>query len=591
MSTANPLLAEVSNMDFGLSLSKLKHATEAETSGERKLRCWNQSDASCAFLAQASWFHSDENVAQAFGIRCVWQMKESRESNVMSALAREFCAFMVRASGLQSKLESFMETKSLLFKGGNLLEEQKLEWTLLHKEYLELAEQQMEEFLQERSATAEEVAQTLHESLGKSLWSLPLLQSLDYESFAAQMIARASAPQLQSEALASGGIFGGIWKLQKSEPRNLERFLKAQGVPWILRRLHIFAEIREVCVVEIPGTVPIFTILQLRDHGFGVSSEEVVADGVERSDGRFSTRAWLVDRELHIFTRPVNGSRSALETCFAVSSDGKSLLMRRSASEVTLLDSLIDDEASWSVTELFQRSESTQQTERAETCKDQEAALGPEISNGYLGSKAEAEHSPGMFDQRSQTGQPKELQERVPPLMPCAPTGRPTRQPAPVARRRFQPPAWTFRKPAEIFFWFQDVRIQHLRTLRLRFSLFVCLFGTVCQRRVCQKTLPSPTIHFQLGNKQSCCKRSLQCRIPTRGRTGRIEMTISNSCAREEESACLVSWLQCLGFESLQQEPILSWQCKVPHVCCWGSQCGQDSRLLCRFSCLICLSM
>ncbi|CAK8996982.1 Coatomer subunit beta [Durusdinium trenchii] len=319
-------------------------------------------------------------------------MKDSsRESDVMSALAREFCAFMVRASGLQSKLEGFMENKSLLFKGGNLLEEQKLEWTLLHKEYIELAEQHMEEFLQERSATAEEVAQTLHESLGKSLWSLPLLQSLDYESFAAQMIARASAPQLQSEALASGGIFGGIWKLQQSEPRHLERFLKAQGVPWILRRLHIFAEIREVCIVEMPGTVPMFTLLHLRDHGFGVSEEQVVADGAERTDGRFSTRAWLTDRELHIVTRPVDGSRSVLQTTYTVASDGNSLLLRRS-SEDTVLNTLIDDEASWFVTQLFQRSEPTQKADCG-TCRSRDtepvetAITSP--SKGYLREPSE----------------------------------------------------------------------------------------------------------------------------------------------------------------------------------------------------------
>ena len=372
--------------------------------------------------------------ALASGIQCVWRMKDSsRESDVMSALAREFCAFMVRASGLQSKLEGFMENKSLLFKGGNLLEEQKLEWTLLHKEYIELAEQHMEEFLQERSATAEEVAQTLHESLGKSLWSLPLLQSLDYESFAAQMIARASAPQLQSEALASGGIFGGIWKLQQSEPRHLERFLKAQGVPWILRRLHIFAEIREVCIVEMPGTVPMFTLLHLRDHGFGVSEEQVVADGAERTDGRFSTRAWLTDRELHIVTRPVDGSRSVLQTTYTVASDGNSLLLRRS-SEDTVLNTLIDDEASWFVTQLFQRSEPTQKADCG-TCRSRDtepvetAITSP--SKGYLREPSEP-----------QSPEPEpELRGRVPtpPLMPCAPTGPPTRQP--VARRRFRHPA------------------------------------------------------------------------------------------------------------------------------------------------------
>ena len=351
-------------------------------------------------------------------VRC--QMKDSDTESEMSTLAREFCAFMVRASGLHSKLEAFMEEKCSEFRGGSLLEEQKLEWTLLHKEYLELAEQEMEEFLREKNARAEDVAETLREALGNSLWSLPLLQSLEYQSFAAQMITRASAVQLQSEA-RTGGRFGGIWKLEQSEPRNLERFLKAQGVPWILRRLHIFAEINEVCVVEIPGTVPIFTILQLRDHGFGVSEEQVVADGVERSDGQFSTKAWLLDGELHVVTKPSDGLGNVLETCYTIEQNG-SLLIRRSALERTLLHTLIKDEASWSVTQRFQRCESTANPKKVTSVnlKDSKVTCSP-----YSG--ATVPQVPVVVTPRVPT----------PPLMPCAPTGPPTRQP--VGRRRFRP--------------------------------------------------------------------------------------------------------------------------------------------------------
>ena len=359
-------------------------------------------------------------------IRCA-QMKDSdtRESE-MSTLAREFCAFMVRASGLQSKLEAFMEEKCKNFKGGSLLEEQKLEWTLLHKEYLELAEREMEEFLQEKNTRAENVAEALREALGNSLWSLPLLQSLEYESFALQMITRASALQLQSEALASGGIsgsFGGIWKLEQSAPPNLERFLKAQGVPWILRRLHIFAEIREVCVVEIPGTVPIFTILQLRDHGFGVSEEQVVADGVERCDGKFSTKAWLSNGELHVLTKPSDGLGNVLQTCYTVANGGRSLLVRRSALERTLLHTLIADDASWSITQHFQRCESTQLQ-----CNLKASAVNQNCSG------AASVPVQGPYQGPMATVTPR---VPTPPLMPCAPTGPPTRQP--VARRRFRP--------------------------------------------------------------------------------------------------------------------------------------------------------
>ena len=93
---------------------------------------------------------ADGFLARCSQVRCA-QMKESdaRESE-MSTLAREFCAFMVRASGLQSKLEAFMEEKCQNFKGGSLLEEQKLEWTLLHKEYLDLQSEKWRSFFERR---------------------------------------------------------------------------------------------------------------------------------------------------------------------------------------------------------------------------------------------------------------------------------------------------------------------------------------------------------------------------------------------------------------------------------------------------------
>lgn len=360
----------------------------------------------------------------------------------MSTLARDFCAFMVRASGLQSKLEAFMGKNCFQFKGGSLLEEQKLEWTLLHKAYLELAEQEMEEFLQEKNAKAEDVAATLRDALGNSLWSLPLLQSLEYESFAAQMITRASTAQLQSEALASGGIFGGIWKLEQSDPRNLERFLKAQGVPWILRRLHVFAEISEVCVVEIPGTVPIFTILQLRDHGFGVSEEQVVADGVERSDGKFSTKAWLQDKELHVLTKPSDGLGNALQTCYRIAKNG-TLLIKRSALEHTLLHTLIPDDASWSVTQHFQRCELGNLHKSG--CPDFKASKASDSGQNQDSiscppcpyPKAQAQDLLSVLVEPEPISTVSVPRVPTPPLMPCAPAGPPTRQP--VARRRFRP--------------------------------------------------------------------------------------------------------------------------------------------------------
>ena len=272
----------------------------------------------------------------------------SSGSDVMSALARDFCAYLVRASGLQCKLEAFMEQNCCLMKDGHLLLEQKLEWTLLHKAYLELAEREMEEFLRERKVRAEEVAVALREAVGKSLWSLPLLRSLEYQGFASEMFARAALPQLRKEAMTSGGVLGGVWKLESSEG-SLERFLKAQEVPWILRRLHIFAELREICVVEMPGTVPIFTLTQLRDR-FGVSQEQVVADNQQRSEGGVQVRAWLQDQVLHVMS---SSQGPQVEVRYWVTNDV--LHVHTKASEVSP-ETFIQDDTAWTVTRRFRRA-------------------------------------------------------------------------------------------------------------------------------------------------------------------------------------------------------------------------------------------
>ena len=347
----------------------------------------------------------------------------------ISPLVRELCAFLVRASGLQSSLEAFMMEQCVEFRDGSLSGEQKLHWTDLHKRYVELAEEQLDDFLRERGATADELAQTLQSSLGKSMWSLPLLQSLDYKAFAAQMIALASGPQLRAEAAASSGQLGGVWKPQKSDPRSLERFLKAQGVPWILRRLHVFATIREICVVEMPGTVPMFTIWESRNHGFGVCMSQVVADGIERHDGVLGTKAWLQDSDLHVVQSP--DGLSGVETVYTVLNDGSSLLIRREVSGSG------GDNESLSFSQEFVQ------------CEPLNLLNATTPSTGVPHESRENVHAlrdarPAQLNCLPQPVSPLETRSPypkvpTPPLMPSAPAGTPSRQP--IARRRFHRPA------------------------------------------------------------------------------------------------------------------------------------------------------
>ena len=353
----------------------------------------------------------------------------------ISPLVRELCAFLVRASDLQSSLEAFMIEQCKEFRDANLGGEQKLHWTDLHKRYVELAEGQLDEFLREREATADELAQTLQSSLGKSMWSLPLLQSLDYQAFAAQMIALAHGPQLRAEAAASSGLLGGVWKPETSDPRSLEKFLKAQGVPWILRRLHVFATVREVCVVEMPGTVPIFTIWESRNHGFGVCMSQVIADGVERHDGCLNTRAWLQESDLHVAQSP--DGMSGVETVYAVLNDGKSLQIRREMWGPGC------DNDSCAFAQQFVKHEPGVEDSKESRRQSPKQAASQEASPatpspGLVSPEAAMPAMPAMPQVKSlETCGP--YAKVAAPLLPSAPPGTPSRQP--LARRRLQRPA------------------------------------------------------------------------------------------------------------------------------------------------------
>mmetsp|Transcript_21076 Transcript_21076/g.39611 ORF Transcript_21076/g.39611 Transcript_21076/m.39611 type:complete len:368 (-) Transcript_21076:58-1161(-) len=349
------------------------------------------------------------------------------ESGEMSPIVREFCAFLVRASGLQSTLEAFMAEHCAEFLNSSVTGEHKLQWTDLHKRYVELAEHQLDQFLREGGLTAEELGERLKTSLGKSMWSLPLLHSLEYQAFALQMIALASAPQLRAEALSSSGLLGGVWKPEKFEPRRIERFLKAQGVPWILRRLHVFATTKEICIVEMPGTVPIFTIWESRYHGFGVRMTEVVADGVERYEGLLQTRAWLQGPELHVVQSP--HGMSGVETIYTASSDGISLCVRRELWGAT-------DAFGSSYTQQFMKCKAVDAVQQTDT-----ASLGEDMLN-FLSKESEAKAFEPPLPSPSApvegACQYPNVSKVPAPLMPCAPAGAPTRQP--IARRRFQRP-------------------------------------------------------------------------------------------------------------------------------------------------------
>eukprot|EP00931_Biecheleriopsis_adriatica_P103397 TRINITY_DN78240_c0_g1_i1.p1 TRINITY_DN78240_c0_g1~~TRINITY_DN78240_c0_g1_i1.p1 ORF type:complete len:397 (+),score=51.21 TRINITY_DN78240_c0_g1_i1:145-1335(+) len=381
------------------------------------------------------------------------------EDEDMAPIARDFCAFLVRASDLQSELDLFLDRNCSEFKGGSLSGEQKLTWTTLHKDYVTLVEQRLDMFLRDRGATAEELCRSLEVILGGSVWSMPLLRSLEYEQFAAQMIARAELPMLKAEAEASSaGTLGGVWKClpDKTDSRSFDKFLKAQGMPWVLRRLHIFAAASELSIVEMPGTFPIYTLLVSRSHGFGVSMEQVVADGKERCDGSSRVKAWLEGCDLYVVLHspcrnvPVASLAGtsfneavAVESHYSLAGPDGHL---RCINRLLFAAGSADSEVSY--TQCYVRV--TSRSEEAMVPITGKTTLGnPSLEGGAEDSQAvacsincekQSSHAQGSPPLQSSESPYPNSSQPVAPVIPTAPPGSPQR-PAPNVRRLRPAPA------------------------------------------------------------------------------------------------------------------------------------------------------
>ena len=188
--------------------------------------------------------------------------------------------------------------------------------------------------------------------------------------------------------------------------------------------------------MEMPGTVPLFTILQSREHGFGVSMDQVVADGVERSDESLRTKAWLREGSLHVLHSPKDGFGNGVETSYEV--DDGLLVVRRSALELSAPNTFIQDDL-LSFAQSFERCPAQDAEVAAEpSTPSAPRAPAPEPSAPSAPSKPRPPCAVQKAPCAPKMATPEGEGYRVPtpPLMPCAPAGPPGRQP--VARRRFR---------------------------------------------------------------------------------------------------------------------------------------------------------
>ena len=183
----------------------------------------------------------------------------------------------------------------------------------------------------------------------------------------------------------------------------------------------------------------------------------MVADGLERHDGWLSTRAWLQDSDLHVVQRcwviaEINFSVSSeyriayavfvlkyghgtypgadggagVETVYSVLNDGRSLQIRRQVWEPS------GDNESCPCWQQFAKCEK-------DGLDSMLVEKGGSIRNAFLDGATLSKPDRILAEPKTVEAVGPYTKVPTPPLMPCAPSGAPSRQP--IARRRFQRPA------------------------------------------------------------------------------------------------------------------------------------------------------
>ncbi len=182
-------------------------------------------------------------------------LEEFAEFATSSAFADDIADFLKENCGSFAS-KDFEDGREKISDG-----EQKLEWTALHKEYLDLLEKKLEDFCEEKGITPEDIFAKIEDASQSSYAEfLPqFITNTDYTYFAAQMNALADESQSKQIALDAahdesrsiGFNLSGVWKPQgNADTGELKKFVKFNNVPWMFRRLFVAAQ-RQVKQVTI----------------------------------------------------------------------------------------------------------------------------------------------------------------------------------------------------------------------------------------------------------------------------------------------------------------------------------------------------
>ncbi len=133
---------------------------------------------------------------------------ECKSSSTLDASLLHAFADFGTSEGLAASVDDFIAAHCSCFAGAAMADEQPLERTALHREFVALIEGQLESFCKEHGASAERVFEALRavredESIAQEFVPL-VVKMCDYEYFVVNMSAAADALSDRAVAAASG---------------------------------------------------------------------------------------------------------------------------------------------------------------------------------------------------------------------------------------------------------------------------------------------------------------------------------------------------------------------------------------------------
>ena len=123
----------------------------------------------------------------------------------------EFCT----SEALAEEVQAFVEDNCGPFEGAELGDEQRLEWTEVHRRYTDLLERRLEAFCKEENVDERLVFKKLRDAASASVerdFVPAVVQNAEYDHFFVNMKQAAEQRRSRREAEAAGGRMSGVWE-------------------------------------------------------------------------------------------------------------------------------------------------------------------------------------------------------------------------------------------------------------------------------------------------------------------------------------------------------------------------------------------